>query len=106
MNQYLFLHRIQGPAMLLTFGVTALLDQWHILSFGKSWPLYLIVLGVLKLAQRAALANAEPPAYPGYPSPAGATPPPAPPSTSLVPADAGSGEMTGPRDENEFGDRR
>ena len=47
MNQYLFLHRIQGPAMLLTFGVAALLDQWHILSFGRSWPLYLIVLGVV-----------------------------------------------------------
>ena len=69
MNQFLFLQRIQGPALLLTFGVAALLDQWHILSFGRSWPLYLIVLGVLKLAQRAALANAEPPPYPaaGYP---------------------------------------
>ena len=58
MNQYIFLQRIQGPAMLLTFGVAALLDQWRILSFGRSWPLYLIVLGVIKLAQRAALATA------------------------------------------------
>jgi hypothetical protein len=88
MNQYLFLHRIQGPAMLLTFGVAALLDQWHILSFGRSWPLYLIVLGVLKLAQRAALANAEPPPYPaGYPGyqPAGAAPVQG--SSALVPTD-------------------
>ncbi|HEX3435570.1 MAG TPA: DUF5668 domain-containing protein [Pseudacidobacterium sp.] len=87
MNQYIFLQRITGPAMVLTFGVTALLDQWHILQFGKSWPLYLIVLGVLKLAQRAALANAEPPAYPpyaGYPpaTPAGS----ASGSTALVPS--------------------
>jgi hypothetical protein len=90
MNQYLFLHRIQGPAMLLTFGVAALLDQWHILSFGRSWPLYLIVLGVLKLAQRAALANAEPPPYPaGYPGyqPTSAPVAPAQGSSALVPTD-------------------
>ena|ERR1700754_2379071 len=86
MNQYIFLQRIQGPAMLLTFGLTALLDQWHIMNFGRSWPLYLIVLGVLKLAQRAALINAEPPAYPGYPAAGMGMPqPPAPPSTSMVP---------------------
>jgi hypothetical protein len=90
MNQYLFLHRIQGPAMLLTFGVAALLDQWHILSFGRSWPLYLIVLGVLKLAQRAALANAGPPPYPaGYPGyqPTGAPVAQAQGSSALVPTD-------------------
>lgn len=95
MNQYIFLQRIQGPALLLTFGVTALLDQWDILSFGKSWPLYLIVLGVLKLAQRAALANAAPPAaYPGYPAAVAGTPPPPPASTStsLVPTDTGNHE--------------
>ena len=101
MNQYLFLHRIQGPSLLLTFGVTALLDQWDILSFGRSWPLYLIVLGILKLAQRAALMNAAPPAYPGYPAAAAGTPPPpASPSTSLVPTDANTSVS------NEFGDRR
>jgi cell wall-active antibiotic response 4TMS protein YvqF len=101
MNQYLFLHRIQGPALLLTFGVTALLDQWDIMSFGRSWPLYLIVLGILKLAQRAALMNAEPPAYPGYPATAAGTPPPpAPPSTSLVTTDANTSVS------NESGDRR
>lgn len=96
MNQYIFLQRIQGPALLLTFGVTALLDQWDILSFGRSWPLYLIVLGVLKLAQRAALASATPPpayspqGYTGYPpagSGMGAS------STSLVPT---SGSMQPP----------
>lgn len=67
MNRYVFLHRIKGPMMILTFGVTALLDQWNILSFGRSWPLYLIVLGALQLAERAAWTQAQmPPApYPG-----------------------------------------
>jgi hypothetical protein len=54
MNPYLFIHRIKGPAMLLVFGITALLNEWDILSFGRSWPLYLIVFGVLQLAERAA----------------------------------------------------
>ena len=59
MNRYLFLHRIKGPVMLLVFGVTALLDQWDVLSYGKSWPLYLIVLGVLQLAERAAWSQMQ-----------------------------------------------
>jgi hypothetical protein len=95
MNQYIFLQRITGPAMILTFGVTALLDEWHILNYGKSWPLYLIVLGVIKLAQRAALLNAEPPAYP----PQAYAPVPPPPSSapgstaiSTVPPQDQSGE--------------
>jgi hypothetical protein len=102
-NQFLFLQRIQGPALLLTFGVAALLDQWHILSFGRSWPLYLIVLGVLKLAQRAALANAEPPpypaaGYPGYQPSPGAPVAPAHGSSALVPTD--------PSQIHDSGDRR
>jgi hypothetical protein len=54
MSPYLFIHRIKGPAMLLVFGVTALLNEYDIISYGRSWPLYLIVLGVLQLAERAA----------------------------------------------------
>ncbi|HTV04118.1 MAG TPA: hypothetical protein VME86_02035 [Acidobacteriaceae bacterium] len=72
MNHYLFLRRIRGPVMILVFGVTALLDQWHILMFDQSWPLYLIALGVLMLAERAAWAQAQretppPGAYTGTP---------------------------------------
>ena len=105
MNQYMFLHRITGPAMLLTFGICALLDQWGILNFGRSWPLYLIVLGVIKLAQRAALLTAEPPpwqpGYPGYYAPPGGVPgTPATASTALVPTD------TSITPTNDSGDRR
>jgi hypothetical protein len=109
MNQYIFLQRIQGPALLLTFGICALLDQWGMLNFGHSWPLYLIVLGVIKLAQRAALATAaEPPpqyqpgyGYAGY-QPVGVAPaapvsPPAAPDSGINQAN----EST-----SDFGDRR
>ncbi len=74
MNRYVFLHRIRGPIMILIFGVTALLDQWHVLTFGQSWPLYLIALGLLMLAERAAWMQAQseippPGAYTGAPQP-------------------------------------
>jgi hypothetical protein len=82
MNPYLFVHRIKWPSILLVFGITALLDEFDVLPYGKSWPLYLIVLGVLLLAERALLSQIQPPAYPIGPS-AGAPPTT---TTSIVPA--------------------
>ena len=55
--RWLLVRRLRGPAYLLTFGLTALLNQWDVLSFGQSWPLYLIVAGALTLAERAALTS-------------------------------------------------
>jgi hypothetical protein len=91
MNPYLLIHRIKWPAMLLVFGVTALLDEWNLISYGKSWPLYLIVLGVLQLAERAAWSQWQQQQYaqgqyaaqgpPAGVGPAGNTPPA---SSSLV----------------------
>jgi hypothetical protein len=59
MNSWLMIRRLRGPAFLLLVGITALLNQWDILSFGKSWPLYLILLGLMSLAERAALSQAH-----------------------------------------------
>jgi hypothetical protein len=98
MNRWLMIRRLRGPAFLMMFGVTALLHEWHILSFGQSWPLYLVLAGVLTLAERAAFTAPDPsqmpPQYPpyaeaGYPPP---TPPsgwqttPPAPGTGIVPA--------------------
>ncbi len=79
MSRYILIRRLRGPAFLLLVGVNALLNQSHVLSWWKSWPLYLILAGVLLLAERAALAaeGGYPPApnlgakYPGpqYPGP-------------------------------------
>jgi hypothetical protein len=68
MNSYLFLRRMRGPIFLLTFGVTAILDVYTNIDYARSWPLYIIVWGVLKLAENAILAQAPPPApgTPGY----------------------------------------
>jgi hypothetical protein len=103
MNRWLMIRRLRGPAFLLMFGVTALLHEWHILSFGQSWPLYLVLAGVLTLAERAAFQEPDPSQMPpGYPPYAGGPPytgsgyPPATPSawqttpsspgTDIVPA--------------------
>lgn len=100
MNRYFIIHRLRWPALLLLTGVIALLDQAHVLSWGRAWPLYLILLGVLALAERATLA-AQPPVPPvdysygagyqpvSYAPPAAYPPPPAPAApqtTGIVPA--------------------
>jgi hypothetical protein len=67
MNAWLLIRRLRGPAFLILLGITALLNQWNVLSFTRSWPLYLILAGVLGLAERAAIAAAPPAAPPLYP---------------------------------------
>jgi hypothetical protein len=72
MNRYMMIRRLRGPAFLLLVGALALLNQADILSWGKSWPFFLILAGVIALAERAALAidgGYPPPPYPGAPYP-------------------------------------
>jgi hypothetical protein len=98
MNQYLFLRRMRGPIILLTFGITAILDEYAGISYAHSWPLYIIVWGLLKLAENAILAQ-NPPApgmgYPGYPNP-GYPAPGATTYTGAVPGDTTSSTGTVP----------
>lgn len=54
MNGWYSIRRMRGAVVLILVGVLALLNQWHILSWGQSWPLFLIVWGLLILAERAA----------------------------------------------------
>jgi hypothetical protein len=97
MNRYILIRRLRGPAFLLLVGVNALLAQAHILGWASSWPFYLILAGVIALAERAALAadgGVRQPSYPytgapypGAPYPgAPAAQAPAPESSSIVPA--------------------
>jgi hypothetical protein len=107
MNRYILIRRLRGPAFLLLVGINALLAQTGILGWGSSWPFYLILAGVIALAERAALATAGPieqPPYPGAPYPVAPYPgspagqPPASTSTSIVPAhsnDFGNGPNGG-----------
>jgi hypothetical protein len=75
MNRYILIRRLRGPAILLLAGVVALLHEADLVHFwGLFLPLLLILIGVLKLAERAALAAAGdgafyPGGYPGAPTP-------------------------------------
>jgi hypothetical protein len=69
MNRYIMIRRLRGPAVLLLIGVMALLSQANILGWGQSWPLILILIGLLMLAERAALASEGYPPPPGTPWP-------------------------------------
>jgi len=77
MNRYILIRRLRGPAILLLLGIIALLHESGLVEFWSLFfPLLLILIGVLKLAERAALAAAgdEVP-YPGSPYPYGASAP-------------------------------
>jgi hypothetical protein len=85
MNRYIMIRRLRGPAILLLAGIILLLHEADLVEFwGLFIPLLLILIGVLKLAERAALAAAGddalyPGAYPGaqYNYAGGVTPAPA-----------------------------
>jgi hypothetical protein len=67
MNRYILIRRLRGPAILLLIGVIALLHSTGLVhSFWRwFWPLLLIALGVMLLAERAMLAADG--GYPGWP---------------------------------------
>jgi hypothetical protein len=94
-NRYIFIRRLRGPAILLLIGVLALLHQAGAIQhfWRLFWPLLLIMLGVIMLAERAALeADGGYPMAPGSPyqgtGPSGAGPvqPAGTASTAIVPA--------------------
>lgn len=91
MNRYILIRRLRGPAILVLAGVIALLHEAGLVEFWSLFfPLLLITIGVLKLAERAALAAAgDQVPYAGSPYPYGAAGPGVPQqqaSTSIVPA--------------------
>ena len=69
MNRYILIRRLKGPAILLLIGTMALLHQADLVSWHLFLPLLFILIGVLMLAERAALATMDDPSqYPGaYP---------------------------------------
>ena len=68
MSRYILIRRLWAPAFLLLVGVMALLAQANILGWSQSWPLFIILAGVLMLAERAALAAEGYPQHPGAPN--------------------------------------
>lgn len=64
-----FLQAVRGPILLITLGSLVAIDYAGIYGFWRTWPVLIIVFGLLKLLERAAGKPAPP--YPPAGSPAG-----------------------------------
>ena len=53
------INAIRGPVMLITVGVLLAMDHAGSISFGRTWPVLLIVFGLFKLAERAGAKSAS-----------------------------------------------
>lgn len=66
----LYAQAIRGPIVLIAIGVLFAVHQAGVLPFSRTWPLLIIVVGVMKLIERW---NAPPrppsPPSPPYPPP-------------------------------------
>ena len=64
-----FLQAIRGPLMLITLGALVAVDYAGVYGFWRTWPILIIVFGVLKLLERAVAKPAPP--FPDHRPPGG-----------------------------------
>ena len=69
---YALVRATRGPIVLITMGILFWLDQADQLGFGRTWPVLIIVIGVMKLIERMV----APPVPPMPPLPPVSTVPP------------------------------
>jgi hypothetical protein len=95
-NGYQVIRAIRGPITLITLGVLFALQNFTRFGFDQTWPVLLIVFGLLSLMQRgAAPPPPPPPPYPTAPPPMAPPPPRTYTSTSYSQSPyAGSGTGT------------
>jgi hypothetical protein len=77
-NPYL-MRAIRGPIILITIGTLFALDHFSTVPFDRSWPVLIIVIGLLKLLDRSPRYGQAPPPY------APQQGPPPPPSYPTAP---------------------
>jgi Domain of unknown function (DUF5668) len=63
-NSYSVIRAIRGPITLITLGVLFGLQNFTRFGFDQTWPVLLIVFGLLSLMQRGAAPQAPPPPMP------------------------------------------
>ncbi|HWY21301.1 MAG TPA: DUF5668 domain-containing protein [Candidatus Acidoferrum sp.] len=81
---------LMGPAMVVTTGILLLLNSTDKADLGRTWPAWILVIGVVKLVQSSASSTGH--VGPLPPGPPSAAPPSPPPSTSN-PGPTSSGEV-------------
>jgi len=82
---------LMGPAMVLTTGILLLLHSTGVADLERTWPAWILVVGIVKLVQSSASSAGHVGPLPGA-RPAAAPPPP-PPSSSAPGATSSSGEV-------------
>ena len=70
---YAVVRAIRGPIVLIVLGILFWLDQSDQIGFGRTWPILIILIGVMKLIERLVAPSAppmppQPPAMPVPPS--------------------------------------
>jgi len=45
---------VRGPIIMITLGILFAIDHFGAFSFGRTWPILIIVIGLMKLIERAA----------------------------------------------------
>lgn len=68
---------VRGPLLLITLGALIVIDYQTHFKFNQTWPVLIIVFGVLKLMERMVVPAAEPfpPGRPPGVTPGGEPPP-------------------------------
>jgi len=87
--------RLTGPIMLITIGglwLLASMDRPN-LGFGHTWPVILLVLGILKLVQRTGPNGGLPVSGGALSPPSGPPAPPAPPAAPTTPSEVRHSEV-------------
>jgi hypothetical protein len=65
-DSYSLIQAVRGPIMLIALGSLVALDYFGVRGFGQTWPVLIILFGVLKLLEKAvARPVAPPPGMPG-----------------------------------------
>jgi len=82
---------LMGPAMVLTTGIVFLLDSLNIAGVDRTWPAWILVVGIVKLLQSS--ASSEGHVGPPPPPVVGPMPPPPPIPSSDPGATSSSGEV-------------
>jgi hypothetical protein len=82
--QFRLFRALRGSIWIVLIGVLFLLDSFDILSWGHSWPVIIIVAGLMAIFQRSSYSAAMAASYP-YPAPP-SPPPPTDPGASIVPS--------------------
>jgi len=55
---------LRGPVMMMTLGAMLVADHFTSYSFSRTWPVMLIMLGIMKLLERFGAPEAADPSVP------------------------------------------